>query len=143
MIYHHVLAAYDGSLVSEKALQEAIKLVEKTPGSRLSVIHVISRPILSFEGFGYVAPESYQEKMQEYENALLAQAKTLINSLPYSNVVVLHGDTATTILKYAHENKCSIIVMGSRGLGAIKEWVLGSVSHQVVQKAQIPVLIIK
>ncbi|WP_394297942.1 universal stress protein [Gordoniibacillus kamchatkensis] len=33
--------------------------------------------------------------------------------------------------------------MGSRGLGGLKEFVLGSVSHSVVQKSKMPVFIIK
>lgn len=47
------------------------------------------------------------------------------------------------ILKYAKENAIDIIVIGSRGLGGIREFVLGSVSHNVVQSARIPVLVVK
>ncbi|MDF2937997.1 MAG: UspA domain protein, partial [Paenibacillaceae bacterium] len=34
-------------------------------------------------------------------------------------------------------------IIGSRGLGGIREFVLGSVSHNVVQHAVVPVLVIK
>jgi nucleotide-binding universal stress UspA family protein len=33
--------------------------------------------------------------------------------------------------------------MGSRGLGAIREFFLGSVSHNVVQNSKVPVLVVK
>ncbi|WP_256711219.1 universal stress protein [Paenibacillus sp. FSL H7-0331] len=36
-----------------------------------------------------------------------------------------------------------LIVIGSRGLNAISEFILGSVSHNVVQHAKIPVLVVK
>jgi nucleotide-binding universal stress UspA family protein len=143
MIFHHILAAYDGSPVAEKALQQAVKLAESKPGSRLTVVHVYSRKALIFVGYGYVPPIDYHERMMEYEASLLEHAQLLLSSLPYTNVVMLQGDVAATILKYAHEHNCSLIVMGSRGLGAIKEWMLGSVSHHVVMKARIPVLIVK
>jgi len=143
MNYHHILAAYDGSATSEKALQQAVQIAQSKPGTRLTVAHVLYRTNYAFEGFGWVIPESYQDKIQEYEDALLQKAKERISSLPYADVAVLTGDPATAILKAAKESNCDLIVMGSRGLGAFKEWMLGSVSHHVVQQAQIPVLIVK
>jgi nucleotide-binding universal stress UspA family protein len=41
------------------------------------------------------------------------------------------------------KNKFDIIIIGSRGLGSVKEVFLGSVSHAVVHKSKIPVLIVK
>jgi nucleotide-binding universal stress UspA family protein len=143
MFYHHVLAAYDGSKASEKALQHAVKIIENNLGSRLTVAHVIYRPTFVIEGLGWVAPEGSQEKIQEYENTLLQQAEDIIALLPFTNVVVLTGNPATAILEYAQESNSDLIVMGSRGLGAFKEWMLGSVSHHVVQQSKVPVLIVK
>lgn len=47
------------------------------------------------------------------------------------------------ILNFSQKNKYDIIIIGSRGLGSIKEVFLGSTSHAVVQKSKIPVMIIK
>ncbi len=47
------------------------------------------------------------------------------------------------ILDFAVKNDNDVIVIGSRGLGGIREFVLGSVSHNVVQHARIPVLVVK
>ena len=58
-------------------------------------------------------------------------------------MVVAAGDPADTILARARREKADIIVLGSRGLGAIKELVLGSVSHDVAHKAKVPCLIVK
>jgi nucleotide-binding universal stress UspA family protein len=143
MIYHHILVAYDGSEASEKALQQAIMLTGSKSGTRMTVAHVVNPPVLAVAGYGFVPPEGYMEKDREYEAALLEQIKAKIASLPYTEVVVLSGNPASAILKYSQENNCDLIVMGSRGLGAIREWMLGSVSHQVVQQARIPVLIVK
>jgi nucleotide-binding universal stress UspA family protein len=43
----------------------------------------------------------------------------------------------------AREGDCDIIVIGSRGLGGIKEFLLGSTSHRVADEAPCPVLIVK
>jgi nucleotide-binding universal stress UspA family protein len=49
--------------------------------------------------------------------------------------VTEHGDPAETILRYAKKENADLIVLGRRGLGNIEEFVLGSVSHKVMQKA--------
>lgn len=53
------------------------------------------------------------------------------------------GDPVVEILKAAEKEKVSLIVMGSRGKGVIKEILLGSVSEGVVRKAKVPVIIVK
>jgi nucleotide-binding universal stress UspA family protein len=61
----------------------------------------------------------------------------------HAEVELLQGSPAEVILKYAKEHAIDVIVIGSRGLGGIREFVLGSVSHNVVQSARIPVLVVK
>ncbi|WP_239616599.1 universal stress protein [Cohnella mopanensis] len=143
MKYHHILVAYDGSETSKKALAHAIKIVENQPICKLTVAHVLNRPPYAIASYGLVLPEGYQEKIQEYENALMQQATEQIQNLPYAKIAMLKGNPASAILDHANENACDLIVMGNRGLGAIKEWMLGSVSHHVVQQARMPVLIVK
>ncbi|WP_123041041.1 universal stress protein [Cohnella candidum] len=143
MIYHHLLAAYDGSASADRALDQAVKLTDRTPGSKLTVVHVLHRPMLVIDGFGWAVPESYLLKLRENEDALLMEAERKIAVLPYSRVAVLSGSPASAILKYASENLCDLIVLGSRGLGSFQEWMLGSVSHQVAQQSRVPVLIVK
>ncbi|MNY55760.1 Stress response protein NhaX [compost metagenome] len=60
-----------------------------------------------------------------------------------ATVELLQGSPAEVILNYAKEQGVDVIVIGSRGLGGIREFVLGSVSHNVVQSARIPVLVVK
>jgi nucleotide-binding universal stress UspA family protein len=143
MIYHHILVAYDGSQVSEKALVQAIKITESKLGTRLTVAHVSTQSPIMVAGFGFVPPAEYLESVQQYETALMKRVRANTAGLNYTNTVILTGNSATAILEYAHGNNCDLIIMGSRGLGAIQEWMLGSVSHHVVQKARIPVLIVK
>jgi len=49
----------------------------------------------------------------------------------------------TKIVAEAEDEDFDLIVMGSRGLGGIKEYILGSVSNQVVHEAKSPVLVVK
>jgi Universal stress protein UspA and related nucleotide-binding proteins len=143
MIYHNILAAYDGSKASEKALGQAVKLAESKPASKLTVAHVASRPSFVFGAYGLILPENYENQIREQQEEIVRQAKEKIAGLPYAKVVVLGGTPSYALLEYAKENMCDLIVIGNRGLGPIREWMLGSVSHHVAQQAQIPVLIVK
>jgi nucleotide-binding universal stress UspA family protein len=56
---------------------------------------------------------------------------------------ILHGDEGPKIVKFAHDKNFDLIVIGSRGMGSLKEMFLGSTSNYVLHKAKIPVLIVK
>ena len=53
------------------------------------------------------------------------------------------GHEGQTIVSFAEKNKYDIIVIGSRGMGIIKETFLGSTSHYVVHTTKLPVLVVK
>ncbi len=58
---------------------------------------------------------------------------------------IMRGNVGYNIVKIAHnkKDKFDLIVMGSRGRGAVKELFLGSVSNYVVHTSNIPVLLVK
>jgi nucleotide-binding universal stress UspA family protein len=68
---------------------------------------------------------------------LLAQA-----GLPHK-VEVQIGDPAQEITQYAKVHECDEIVMGTRGLGTLRNLILGSVAYKVVHLTDKPVLLVK
>jgi nucleotide-binding universal stress UspA family protein len=56
---------------------------------------------------------------------------------------VVEGLPATEIVKEANSGGFDLIVVGARGMGFIEELVLGSTSDIVVDKSEIPVLVVK
>jgi len=56
---------------------------------------------------------------------------------------ILHGDEGTKIVKFAHDKNLDVIVIGSRGMGSMQEFFLGSTSNYVMHQSKIPVLIVK
>jgi len=56
---------------------------------------------------------------------------------------LLMGRPGEVILSEAAQGAFDLIVIGGRELGGFKEFVLGSVSHQVVNESKIPVLVVK
>ncbi len=52
------------------------------------------------------------------------------------------GQPARSIIAFAREHGVDLIVIGSRGLGSIESFLLGSVSHKVTGLADCPVLVV-
>ena len=57
--------------------------------------------------------------------------------------MVLVGTPVAEILTYAEQTQPDLIVMGSRGVGPIRELVLGGICHKVLQLAKQPILVVK
>ena len=62
--------------------------------------------------------------------------------VPYELEVVL-GDPVEKIVERAQEQDCDFIVVGARGLGALREAMLGSVSSGLLKNATVPVTIVQ
>ncbi|WP_040952595.1 universal stress protein [Gorillibacterium massiliense] len=144
MQFQKILLAFDGSKASRKALERALGLVENNPGANLDVINVIMNPTL-IVGDAMVTPSA--ESMLDFHNysdQLMNEVKAVLAEIPNkSHFIQIEGQPAKAILDYAHNKGYDLIVIGSRGLGNIREFFLGSVSHNVVQHARIPVLVVK
>ncbi|MCW3066226.1 MAG: universal stress protein [Solirubrobacterales bacterium] len=61
---------------------------------------------------------------------------------PVARAVARDGTVADTIVSEAHMLHADCIVMGSRGMTGVKSVILGSVSHAVVQHADVPILVV-
>ncbi|WP_438431878.1 universal stress protein [Gorillibacterium sp. sgz500922] len=144
MIFRKILVPYDGSKASLKALNKAIDIASSDSAIELHVMNVLQFPTLVL-GEAMISPPATMQK--EYYDAsleLLQEAKKRLEALPNPTQTVQEdGQPADAILDYAEKNGFDLIVIGSRGLGNIRSFVLGSVSHNVVQHAKIPVLVVK
>ena len=128
----------DGSKNSFRGLDMAIYLARQCGGTitgffvmpiRLSAFS----PITFDRKYILKAANEFMSKAKEHcaQNGVVFIGKTTT------------GDGATEILNFSQKNKYDVIIIGSRGLGSVKEAFLGSVSHAVVHKSKIPVMIIK
>lgn len=92
----------------------------------------------------FVNNEAVQDYHREAGEAALARARARLDSagLAYSTHILI-GDTAPSIVNFAREQACTLIVIGARGLGAVAGLLLGSVSHRVMQLSTLPVMLVK
>jgi nucleotide-binding universal stress UspA family protein len=145
VLFTKILVAYDGSNLSKKALEKAVSLVQEQSNVShapiLEIIHVYHYP--SVTSTPYFVDTSASPYIIEQAKTVIEEAKGFVPSPLPAKYVLLQGPPAATILRYSEEKQHDLIVTGSRGLGAIREFFLGSVSHYIVQNAKVPVLIVK
>jgi nucleotide-binding universal stress UspA family protein len=149
-VFSKVLVAYDGSDPSKRALDHAAKMAAMFEGELVivTVVPKVSVPIYSNAELGAQAMDiaSLQERMHENYSQSIKKAEEEIKSLyPHLKVetILKEGRPSSTIVSEADMLGVSIIVMGSRGLGGISGWILGSTSRQVVDQCTKAILIVK
>lgn len=144
MLFSKILLAYDGSQLANKALDRAIELAKAAPGSSLHVVHAFDFPRFFIGEALAPIPASVNKDYYDLAVQTAGEVKNRLDAEELNTVVeMIQGAPAEVILNYAKQQAVDVIVIGSRGLGGLREFVLGSVSHNVVQHAQVPVLIIK
>ena len=149
-----VLVALDGSEPSQRALDYAVDFAEKWK-AELNMIAVIPRvmlPIFPDEGFGATPLAAardfgqYQERMRSIYQNILTEAEAKVRR-EHPDLKVLtkmeEGRPSATIVDFAEKNDIDLIVIGSRGIGGITGWILGSTSRNVVHSCTKPILVVK
>lgn len=136
----HILLAVDGSDSSRRAARLARGLVNAL-GSRLTLLHVIELPgSFPVESYGLTRAQVYEVQL-ESAKALLG---ALASELPADRVeqVIESGSPSETICAQAEERNADLVIMGSRGMGTVGRWLLGSVSDRVVHLCKRPVTVV-
>ncbi|TBR22077.1 MAG: universal stress protein [Candidatus Nitrosotenuis sp.] len=138
-----ILVPLDGSDNSFRALDTAIFFAKKCDAKIVCLYSVVIIPITEAQ---MVAPVQFQIEEEKYARKVLEKAKNLAkqSDIEFSQVINF-GNAGYNIVRYVKNktNKIDLIVIGSRGRGAIKEIFLGSTSNYVLHKSHIPVTVVK
>lgn len=138
---NRLLVPVDGSTHSIKALQFALQLADEK-NSEIVLLNVqpsYNTPnVKRFVGKEQIQEYQTEESKNAFERAL-AEIKTGTISVETKLRI---GDPSIEICEEAKEIQATQIIMGYRGLGAIKRTVLGSVSYKVLHDAPCPVTIV-
>jgi nucleotide-binding universal stress UspA family protein len=136
-MFKSILVAWDGSEHAKRALGEAVDLA-RTQAATLTLL-TVAAPLHAWPG--YVPPISEDDLVSGAEE-ILAEGEALVpEGIPVSGRAAA-GHPGTELVKSAAAGDHDLIVMGSRGRGAVRSAVLGSVSHFVLNHTTLPVLVI-
>jgi nucleotide-binding universal stress UspA family protein len=145
-----ILIAYDGSDDAKAAVEHAGRLF---PAQPVTVLTVWERfiDILARTGGGLALspslpdPEAVDGASEEAARRSAEEGVDLARAAglnPQPRTRPRAGTIADAILEEAESVHADVIVMGSRGLTGVKSFLLGSVSHAVLQHADRPVVVV-
>lgn len=137
-----ILVPVDSSHVSQKTIEAALlwgKQVDRD--FNLHVLNV-QQPILEIPTLYRVPDDIKDNYYRKQGQQVFNQIRPLLGDISYEEEIQV-GPVAETIAQYAKQHKVDAIVMGTRGLGAIKGLMLGSVATKVLTLVDIPVTLIK
>lgn len=138
-----ILLPVDGSELSLKAVRVALELLRQGLSGTL-VLANVQEPVTLYEMV--VAPDG--EVLQRVTTAAgvdtmqSAEALLLEAGAVYEREIAT-GDPAHVIVDIGERFGCDMIIMGARGVSAMRSALLGSVSNEVLHSAQVPVMIVK
>jgi len=139
----HILFPTDGSDNSNKALQYVKEIALKF-GAKVTVVTVYESPLLNgIEIVPYTFSE-LEKSIREIAEDILEKTHKEVNEAGIScNTRLEQGDPGKVIVELLENNEYDLVIMGSRGLGTVKSFLLGSVSNYVLHHTNCPIMIVR
>jgi nucleotide-binding universal stress UspA family protein len=139
-----MLVPFDGSETAGRALAYAIDVSKQAGQVELHVVTAHEPPMVYGEVAVYVSQEKLEAFQKRHAEEILTPArKALADAGVPHREHVLVGPIAESIARCADEQDCDVIVMGTRGMSAVGNLLMGSVATKVVHLANVPVTLVK
>lgn len=139
--YNRILVAFDGSRLSEKAFDEAVRIAASNQAS-LTLIAIVNDAELATSAFSFSKLFAQEKERAETEMLKKIQAATE-TGVDEVQAFVEVGNPKQIIVKYAADNAVDLLVIGATGKGAITQSLVGSTTAYVVNHAPCNVLVIR
>jgi nucleotide-binding universal stress UspA family protein len=136
-----ILVATDGSEPASEAVAFGVELAAEH-NAELVFVHVVPAvdlvPVMGFNlGGAFPHEPSLEDRAPLEDAAAVAEEQGVV-----STSMLLKGNTVDEIVTYADSQDVDLIVVGSRGHGAIASALLGSISRGVLSESKRPVLVV-
>lgn len=149
-MYSHILISTDGSEVSHKGVEHGLELA-KALGAQATIITVTEPFPFYSSGFGYdysineTTLEDHAEGQRASAAAILKVASELAerHGVSVDTLHVPDAQVADSILSTAKSRNSGLIVMASHGRRGLGRLVLGSKTSEVLNRTEIPVLVVR
>ena len=139
-MFHNILLATDGSPDAEQALVQAIDLADSEHARLMIFSSVVSPPVGAYIGAGSgVAATLASDAEAEAETLLRTAVEAVPNGVSV-RTVLSRDPVRQALIRQIEVGDHDLVVMGSRGRGALRSALLGSVSHYVLHHSPVPVL---
>ena len=146
--FNRILIPVDGSSGAVKALEKAIE-IQRLTTAEVFVLCVFKHHSLREASISMVRPGKLdlpENALKEYATDIAMSAKQYLldHGVPKDHVraFVKGGRPASTIVQFARQRDCDLIVVGAQGTTGEASVLLGSVAQRVAGAAHCPVLVV-
>jgi nucleotide-binding universal stress UspA family protein len=139
-MFSSIVIGIDGSENSLRALKCARQIAEKFQ-AKLIMVHAYPRTsdLHDFEGYEMLVARRINDGRKIIEQAHKGMADTALEI----EEALLEEPADDALLSVAATHQADLIVLGTRGMGAIKSVLFGSIATKVTHKAECPVLVVR
>lgn len=139
-----VLIPFDGSDGARRALQYAIDFFREYGRLNVHLLNVQDEPVVYGDYLTASLLDSLRQAALRAAGDVLAEARESLEGagLEYQAHTAL-GGVAEQVARAVEVHGCDTVIMGTRGLGAVSNLLMGSVATRVVHQVKVPVLLVK
>ncbi len=141
-MFRNILVAVDGSRHADRALSEAIDLATAN-NARLTILTAVPKvPAWTTTPMAVATAQVVAADLQRDSAELLERAVARVPGTVPVIKILTHDPVRHALLRRLRCGEHDLLVMGSRGRGAVSASLLGSVSHYALHHSPIPVLVV-
>jgi nucleotide-binding universal stress UspA family protein len=138
-----ILIATDGSDSAHEALEFGLDLAAEQDACAFVVYVAPAVDVMPYANFAVLAPTVPHELSEHDREPLKDALQIAVEKDVDVRTELLKGNPADEIVAFADTIDADLIVVGSRGHGAIASALLGSVSRGVLHQSRRPVLVVR
>lgn len=141
-LYDRILVPTDGSDETERAVRHAAELAA-AHDAEIHCVYVVNTA--SFASLPMETSwEGISDVLEEEGDAALQRAQEIAGEYGVAcRTLLIEGSPGKEIARYAEDEDCDLVVMGTHGRGGIDRLLLGSVAERVVRSSAVPVLTVR
>ncbi len=140
----NILVAYDSSSFSNRAFKSALDIAEPNK-SKITIVTVVTGIYQPSIGFSMKFSKDLLEKHTKMLKKLFSKLQTMANKkdISISLKILKDPSVSNAITNYVKSQKFDLIVIGSRGRTGLNKAILGSVANDVINRVNVPIMVVK
>jgi nucleotide-binding universal stress UspA family protein len=143
IMFRNILVAVDGSPDADQALTQAIDLAEREHALLTLFSALATPPAAAYIGAGGGAAATLARNAEAEAEAIIRDALERVPDEVSVRTVLSRKPVRVALLQQIKTGRHDLVVMGSRGRGAVRSALLGSVTHHVLHHSRVAVLVVR
>jgi len=142
-VYRRIVVPLDGSEAAEAVLELAKNLAVRS-GSALTLLHVCRPEETDLERLHSAYIQRVAELVERDISKICETVQCHFDGVTAtSSPVLLNGEPAQEIVRYAEENEASVILMATHGRSGLTHSVMSDIANRVVRNSLVPVWLMR